>query len=131
MEIGSLGHYTHHSLSALKAAAPLSKTRDRRHLLTNLAKTAISCSHTIFNAWHCPSWSMSSMQCISCLSFFCCCRITCHCFLLSSYILIFFIMVYVIYVMYFVFVFFFVVVLSPVIVFCYLHIFLSPTLPGK
>ena len=61
MEIGSLGHYTHHSLSALKAAAPLSKARDRRHLLTNLAKTAISCSHTIFNARQCPTWSMSSM----------------------------------------------------------------------
>ena len=42
----------------LKAAAPLSKARDRRHLLTNLAKTAISCSHTIFNARHCPSWSI-------------------------------------------------------------------------
>ena len=59
MEIGSLGHCSHHAFSALKAAAPLSKVRDRRHLLTNIAKTAINCSHTIFNARSCPSWSLS------------------------------------------------------------------------
>ena len=48
IEIGSLGHYLHHTFSALKAAAPLSKVCDRLHLLTNIAKTAINCSHTIF-----------------------------------------------------------------------------------
>ena len=59
IEIGCLGHYTHEAYTALRLAAPQSKASDRRKVLTDAAKAAISGSYTIFSAHKSP-WNLGA-----------------------------------------------------------------------
>ena len=66
LELGTLGHYTKDAPPpppprALQLIMPSTARGVLSNLLKSLAKIAIGCSQTIFNARHSPSWSTSKL----------------------------------------------------------------------
>ena len=57
IEVGSLGHCTHLTQRALRCFAPSSLSKSQHsELIKRLARTSISCSHTIFMARESSEW---------------------------------------------------------------------------
>ena len=61
LELGTLGHFTKDALLALQLIMPSTAHGVLSNLLKSLAKIAIGCSQTIFNARHSPYWSTSKL----------------------------------------------------------------------
>ena len=71
LELGTLGHYTKDALRALQLIMPSTARGVLSNLLKSLAKIAIGCSQTIFNARHSILVYIKTVLCYLTLPCFC------------------------------------------------------------